>query len=93
MFQDVRNPDTYCFVSSHVLNKKQQISFIHHDCDGDWQFLFDKKHEINDIKVLSIAEIINIDKTIEICQKLDNGQSAERLKNGKWNIFSASQAC
>ena len=93
MFQDIRNPNTYCFVCSHILNKKRQISFINPDTDGDWQFLCDKKHEIKDIKVLSISEIIDLDKTLELCPKLDYGQSAEKNKKGIWNIFSASQAC
>ena len=79
MFQDIRNPNTYCFVCSHILNKERQISFIHHDSDGDWQFLCDKKHEIKDIKVLSISEITDLDKTLELCPKLDYGQSAEKM--------------
>ena len=93
MFQDIKNPDTYCFVCNHVLKQERPISFIHHDIDDDWQFLCGKEHKINDIKVLSISEITNLDKTIELCPKLKNGQSAEKLKNGKWNIFSSSQPC
>ena len=70
-------PDTACFTCCHVLDKNKPILYVSHDEDGYWQFLCGKNHNDEDARIISLAEILNIDETMNDLAELDYGEYAE----------------
>ncbi len=74
-FED--SPNTACFTCRHVLNNGKPILYISHDEDGYWQFLCGGQHIVSDARIVSLAEILEIDATITDLAQLDYGEYAE----------------
>lgn len=71
------NPNTACFTCCHVLNENKPILYVSHDEDGYWQFLCGGKHTKKDARIVSLADILEIDETISDLAQLDYGEYAE----------------
>lgn len=71
------SPDTACFTCCHVLNKEKPILYVSHDEDGYWQFLCNGDHTENDARIVSLNEILEIDKSISDLAEMDYGYYAE----------------
>ena len=67
-------PDTACFTCRHVLNEHKPILYISHDEDGSWQFLCGGNHREKDARIVSLAEIMNIDASVSEYADLDYGE-------------------
>lgn len=70
-------PDTACFTCCHVLNENKPILYVSHDEDGYWQFLCGGQHTQADAKIVSLAEILKIDRSIADLAELNYGEYAE----------------
>ncbi len=70
-------PNTMCFTCSHVLNDKEPVLYISHDEDGCWQFLCGRNHTEDEARVISLAEMLEIDKSVAKFADLKRGEYAE----------------
>ena len=85
-FKDV--PNTLCFTCCHVLDDHQPILCVSHDKDGCWQFLCGQNHSQEAARVVSLAEILNVDKNISKLAGLKRGEYAQLQDNKrKWIVF------
>ena len=78
-------PDTMCFTCCHVQNDNKPILYISHDEDGYWQFLCGKNHTENEARMVSLAEILEIDKSVAKFADLKLGEYEENC-NCSWII-------
>ena len=82
------NYKQYVFTTKYVVNDKSPIIKVIHEKDGDWQFL--SKEEIlndSDAFVLSLEEILCLDKTLYAVLFLPLGQQAFRTDiKAQWII-------
>jgi len=70
-------PNTACFTCCHVLEEKKSIRYVSRDEDGYWQFLCGGTHRQEDARVVSLADILEIDDTMRDLAELDYGEYAE----------------
>ena len=85
-------PETACIVCQHVLDGKNPITFISHDKeDGMWQLLCSEDHILEDVRLISLAEAFQIDKSIGQAADLPCGFVMERTEaKGRWKVYSSS---
>ncbi len=79
-----------CIVCNHVLNNERDILLVTHDLDdGQWGFLCGQDdHMINNYKIISLKEVLDIDKSINEIYDMPLGYGAERKsKNSSWKPF------
>ena len=77
------DPDTMCFTCCHVLNDKKPIRYISHDTDGVWQFLCGKNHTEDEARIVSLSEMLEIDRSVAKLAHLNLGEYAEK-HGGVW---------
>ncbi len=82
-------PETLCITCCHVLHENATIRYISHDEDDIWQFLCGENHISEEARVVSLSEIISVDKNVVALSDLNCGEYAE-LQNGKWMICKKS---
>ena len=70
-------PDTACFTCRHVLDEHRPILYVSHDEDGCWQFLCGESHTLEDARIVSLADILQIDGSVADLADLDRGEYAE----------------
>lgn len=75
------------FTTRQWLDEQKPILRVVHDTDGDWQFLTgDEMPE--DIKIVSLEQLIVKDKTLNEVFDLEYGEEAEReFVGGKWTRY------
>ena len=85
-------PDTACIICQHVLDRKNPITFISHDEeDGMWQFLCSEDHILEDVRLISQAEALQIDESIGQVADLPRGFVIERTEaKGRWKAYLSS---
>lgn len=85
-------PDTACIICQHVLDRKNSITFISHDEeDGMWQFLCSEDHNLENVRLISLAEAFQIDGSIGQVADLPRGFVMERTEpKGRWKVYSSS---
>lgn len=80
-------PDTACITCCHVLNNEKPILYVSHDEDGCWQFLCNGDHTEADARVVSLNDILEIDKSISDLAKMDYGCYAEAEdETSNWTV-------
>jgi len=86
-FKEPKN--TAVFTCDHVVNKERVILFASHDEDGDWQFLCGHDdHTTENAKIVSLEQMVQLDRTINELFEMPTSVGAERKKVGaKWNPF------
>ena len=74
------------------MDGKNPITFISHDKeDGMWQFLCSEDHNLEDIRLISLAEACKIDESIGQVADLPRGFVMERTEaKGRWKVYSSS---
>ena len=84
---------TACFVCNHVLDKNRPILYVTHDSEGDWQFLCgEDDHTEDNVKVISLMQAVELDKTINDLYEMPTKVGAEREKiTEKWKPFRLSK--
>ena len=81
MFKDA--PNTMVITTQKVISKKASILIVFHDeDDGMWQFLDGNVTDEKEAAIVSLAEILTIDSTINSISDLPLGWVAWR-ENGK----------
>ncbi|MBQ8724149.1 MAG: hypothetical protein IJY74_00580 [Oscillospiraceae bacterium] len=79
--------DTVCFTCRHVLEDNKPILYVSHDEDGFWQFLCGGNHTEDDARIVSLAEILSIDESMEDRAELNYGECAEAEDEmSDWNV-------
>ncbi len=79
VFQFKEPETTTCFTCSHVLNDKSPILYVTHDSDGTWQFLCGgDNHTENDVKIVSLKQIVEIDQSLNGLYEMPKGVGATR---------------
>ena len=78
-------PETMCFTCCHVLNDKEPVLYISHDEDGFRQFLCGRNHTEDEARIVSLAEMLEIDKSVAKFADLKRGEYAEYC-NGSWFV-------
>ncbi len=84
----IDNPSTAVITTKFVLVDNSPIVSVFKDEKGDWQF-FGKEEGISeeDAKVVSLEEILEIDKSIKDILSIENGSHAWRDEIGTdWNF-------
>lgn len=81
--------DKAVFTCNHVL-EGEPILYATHDSDGDWQFLCGHdNHTEEDAKVISLKQVVELDKTVNELYEMPIGVGAERDSVGaKWIPFN-----
>ena len=70
-----------------VVKEGSVITFVSLDEDGDWQFLGDEDVEEKDAFIISIEQILEMDKTLKNIPELQKGQSAFRINlDSPWQV-------
>ena len=85
-FPFIVKSNTLCFTCCHILNENKRVRYVSHDNDGDWQFLCGEKHSPADARIVSLSEIITLDKNVVELSDLECGEYAEE-KDEKWIIY------
>ena len=85
----VNNLNTAVFTTKYILNNNSPILYVYHyEEDGAWEFL-GMETDINDddYRVLSLAEIINIDSSVLKIISIKMGYYAKReSREAEWII-------
>ena len=69
-----------------IMDGKSDIFEIYHDMDGTWQALPKEDFTENDAKVISIKNLLMLDKSIEKILSLPKGHMATK-ENNVWIIL------
>lgn len=69
-------PNTACFTCCHVLEEHKPILYVSHDEDGYWQFLCGCNDNEDDARIVSLADILEIDESMADLAELDYGEYA-----------------
>lgn len=80
------NYDQYVITTKYVINNNSPIIRVIHEKDGDWQFLGKEENlSESDAFVLSLEEILCLDKTLNEVLHLPLGKQAYRTSSkGNW---------
>ena len=76
------NSNKAIITTKYVVNEKKTIISVIYDEDGDWQFYSNDDIDEADVVVLSVKQILEIDKTLTSIE-LSKGQEAVRDNDGK----------
>ena len=78
------------FTTKNVMINKMNIVRVTHDNDGYWQFFdADSTNAGENAMLVSLEDILSVDKTIKEVLHIDEGYRAEREeKNKPWTISS-----
>lgn len=81
------NKNKSAITTKYVVNNNSIIVSVFYDEDGDWQFLGEEEVSEEDVIVVSIQEMIDIDKSLVNLPDLKEGESAYRKnKESIWLI-------
>lgn len=81
------NKNKSVITTKYVVNNNSIIVSVFYDEDGDWQFLGEEEVGEEDAIVVSIQEMIDIDKSLVNLPDLKEGESAYRKnKESIWLI-------
>ena len=81
------NKNKSAITNKYVVNNNSIIVSVFYDEDGDWQFLGEEEVSEEDAIVVSIQEMIDIDKSLVNLPDLKEGESAYRKnKESIWLI-------
>lgn len=85
-FEDA--PNTAAISCCHIIEERKPILYASHDADdGMWQFLCGGKHNESEARIVSLAEIYEVDKSISELAQMPCGCCAERENmNCFWKI-------
>lgn len=73
------------YTTNDVIANREQIHFVFHDSDGDWQFLPNRSVSNSDICLVTIGEILELDPSLGGVLSLPRNFKAERLEQGEWS--------
>lgn len=84
MFSDA--PNTMVITTKKIINREAPILIVFHDAeDGMWQFMDGNDTDENNAAIISLAEIITIDSSINAISDLPLGWVAWREhEKSKW---------
>jgi hypothetical protein len=84
----VESLNTAVFTTKYVLEMNSPILYVYHyEEDGAWQFSGEEKCIDSDYRVISLEEIINIDKSIlELAELPLGGEAYRGDKSSKWIV-------
>lgn len=71
-------PETMCFTCCHILNDNEPIAYITHDEDGYWQFLCGRNHTEDEARIVSLVEMLKIDRSVAKLAHLNRGEYAKK---------------
>ena len=81
------NKNKSAITTKYVVNNNSIIVSVFYNEDGDWQFLGEEEVSEEDAIVVSIQEMIDIDKSLVNLPDLKEGESAYRKnKESIWLI-------
>jgi len=91
-FIDSRNVAT--FTIRQIVKDGQPILLVSHDSDdGAWQFLSDSAPETSDFMIVSLEEMVNLDRSLVEIADLPLGWQARRMGSGQpWSRFVSPNA-
>ncbi len=83
------------FTCRHVCDEGAPIQLVTHDMDGDWQFLCRADHAeagADDIRLLSLAEIVKCDAAVKPLLRMCAGWEAWReTPQAEWQFFDGME--
>jgi hypothetical protein len=84
-FKDILN--TSIFTTKYVIQDNSPILHVYHYDDGNWQFSGSEKNlKDEDYRIISLKEILKIDKSLNELEDLPLGFEAIRTKvDQPWN--------
>lgn len=84
--------NTAVFTTRFVVENDSPILYVTHDSDGDWHFMGDEDVDENDAKLVSIKNILDLDKSLNDLPFLEEGHRAVRLvKKDSWEIYKITE--
>ncbi len=82
-----QDPESFVYSCTHVANLERPILYVAHDISGDWQFLCGHVDNVTNLKVISLAEAYELDRTVGSIANMERGHFAERkTTRSPWKI-------
>ena len=79
--------NTAVFTTKYIIDKLSTILYVYHEDDGCWQFHGDDNVTEEDARIVSLGEMIVIDKSLEELLSMPEGYEAYRYnKKEKWQV-------
>lgn len=81
------NKNKNAITTKYVVKNNSTIVSVFYDEDGDWQFFGEEEVSEEDVRVVSIQQMIELDKSLVSLPDLKEGESAYRKnKESIWLI-------
>jgi len=83
---------TAVFTTKFVIEGNSPILYVYHFDDGSWQFSGEEQ-DLNDddYRVISLGEILTIDKTLKELSDMPMGfEAIRKSKEDEWQVVSAN---
>lgn len=81
------NPQVEVITTKFVLENQSPIVSVFYDEDGEWQFFGIEEVDETDARVVSMKQILEMDKSLHFLPNLQKGQNAYREnRNESWVI-------
>jgi hypothetical protein len=85
LVEEIKNKTV--ITTKYVVNNNSPIISVFYDEDGDWQFFGEEEVGEEDAYIVSVQQILEIDKTLANIPNLSKGQSAFRTdKKSLWEV-------
>jgi hypothetical protein len=84
-FKFLEKENVATFTTRYVIELQKPILYVYHNKDGEWQFLCGSTNKTEDLKIVSLKNIVKIDKSVNELFNLGFGEYAWRESpNNKW---------
>ncbi|WP_306644014.1 hypothetical protein [Sanyastnella coralliicola] len=83
------SPTKHVFTCKHVVHGGEQIRYVAHDHDGDWQFMCGaNSHSPSESMLISLEQAIELDASLNDLYEMPLGVGAWREAKGEpWKVF------
>lgn len=78
------------FTAKAIVAGSEAIKYVIHDSDGDWHFMPDHAVTAQDASVVSLADIVSLDPSVDNALGIPVGSIAERIGPQEWAIGKLS---
>jgi hypothetical protein len=79
--------NTAVFTTKYIIDKLSTVLYVYHENDGCWQFHGDDNITEEDARIVSLREMLELDKSLVELLGMPEGYEAYRSgKTDKWQI-------
>ncbi|WP_234041880.1 hypothetical protein [Persicirhabdus sediminis] len=80
--------NTACYTSKHIIEDGKPILHVVHDEDGEWQFMGDQECDVEDARIVTMGQIVQLDPSVNGLYEMPSGIGAFRESvGGEWKPY------